>query len=90
MSYFVYTFFIWNTIVMMIYGFDKHQAKKRKHRISEKMLLFEAFLLGAFGAILGMVVFNHKTSKILFRFLVPLAVVENIIALGFIMVKFGG
>ena len=69
---------IWNIIVMLIYGADKIKAKRNKRRISEGSLLLIAFLLGGLGAIFGMVLFNHKTSKIKFRILVPLAVAFSV------------
>lgn len=68
---------IWNIIVMLIYGTDKLLAKAHKRRISEASLLTCAFLLGGSGAIFGMVLFNHKTSKIKFRILVPLSILFN-------------
>ena len=77
----------WNIIVMFIYGIDKIQAKREKRRISEKALLSCAFLLGGYGAIFGMILFNHKTSKIKFRILVPIATVVTITAICF-FVKF--
>ncbi len=65
----------WNIIVMLTYGIDKIKAKKGRRRISEASLLLIAFLFGGIGAMFGMILFNHKTSKIKFRILVPLAVV---------------
>ena len=64
----------WNIIVMFTYGIDKMKAKRGTRRIREATLLLIAFLLGGIGAIFGMVLFNHKTSKIKFRICVPLAV----------------
>ncbi len=69
---------VWNIIVMLIYGLDKIKAKKGRRRISEASLLLIAFLFGGLGAIFGMVLFNHKTSKIKFRIFVPLAVVFSV------------
>ena len=66
---------IWNIIVMFVYATDKLLARKKKRRIKETTLIIPAFLFGGAGAILGMVIFNHKTSKIKFRILVPLATV---------------
>lgn len=73
-----YIIFAWNIFTMLLYGIDKLKAKKRSWRISETALIVPAFLLGGTGAILGMVIFNHKTSKGKFRLLVPLAFVLNI------------
>ncbi len=70
----------WNVLVALIYGLDKFFAKNRMRRISENGLLIPAFLLGGLGAAMGMILFNHKTSKIKFRLLVPLAFVFNLLA----------
>lgn len=64
---------IWNITVMLVYGLDKMLAKMHHRRISENALLSCAFLFGGCGAILGMVLFNHKTSKMKFRILIPTA-----------------
>ena len=71
-------FLIWNIFVLFLYGADKLNARKGKMRIREITLLTVAFLLGGTGAMFGMVLFNHKTSKMKFRVFVPLAVVLNI------------
>ncbi|MBQ9976456.1 MAG: DUF1294 domain-containing protein [Clostridia bacterium] len=72
---------IWNIIVFFIYGIDKWKAKRSKYRTSEFSLLLCAFLLGAVGALFGMVIFNHKTSKPAFRYPVPIFVFLNPIIL---------
>ena len=68
---------IWNLVVFFVYGLDKLFAKNGLRRIREKTLIILSYLFGAVGAMFGMVVFNHKTSKIKFRILVPLSVVFN-------------
>lgn len=75
MESFVLPLLVWNIFVMLIYGIDKFQAKTGGRRISEKTLLICAFLLGGWGAMFGMVTFNHKTSKMKFRTLVPVSVI---------------
>ena len=75
------TIVIWNLIIMFIYGIDKYRARKNLWRISEKILILPAFLLGSIGAMLGMILFNHKTSKIKFRLFIPLAFVINVLFL---------
>ena len=72
---------IWNIIVMFVYGVDKIQAKRGARRISERTLLLCSFLLGGYGAMFGMILFNHKTSKIEFRILVPIAVVVGMMVI---------
>lgn len=69
---------IWNIIIILIYAIDKGKAKKRKWRMSEATLILPAFFLGGIGAMLGMILFNHKTSKMKFRLLIPLAFMFNI------------
>ena len=71
--------FIWNVLVFLLYGFDKYRAKKSLRRISEKTLVLSALFQGAIGAMFAMVIFNHKTSKVKFRFLIPLFVIENLV-----------
>ncbi len=44
-------------------GLDKYRAQTRQWRIPERVLLGLAWLGGAFGALLGMQVFHHKTRK---------------------------
>lgn len=67
----------YNLLIMLIYGLDKWKAKAGVWRISEKALIILAFVLGGVGAAMGMIVFNHKTSKMKFRILVPLAMLLN-------------
>lgn len=72
---------IWNIIVVFIYGVDKLKAKRGGRRISEATLLTVAFCMGGVGAMFGMVMWNHKTAKPKFRFLVPLFVLCNFLLL---------
>ena len=74
-------FLLWNLIVFLLYGCDKKRAMADEWRISEKALLLCAFLLGGFGAGLGMCVFRHKTKHWKFRILIPLAIVFNLFIL---------
>ena len=75
MKIFYITLLIWNIAVMLIYGTDKFFARKNKRRIKESTLILISFLLGGAGAVFGMVIFNHKTSKMKFRMSVPLSII---------------
>ncbi len=77
MDRWVYMLLIWNAFVLLIYGYDKFRARRGGRRIREATLLSFAFFLGGIGAMFGMVMFNHKTSKKKFRALVPLFTVVN-------------
>ena len=59
-----------NALTFVVYGVDKWRAQGGRWRIPERTLL----LLAAFGACLGMIVWNHKTSHKRFRYLVPVFV----------------
>lgn len=61
-----------NTVSFSIFGIDKLKAKHDSWRISENTLLISSILGGASGALLGMIVFRHKTSKTKFYIGVPL------------------
>ena len=73
----LYMFGIWNIFVFILYGIDKYRAVKNKWRISEKMLLTCAFLMGSIGAAFGMEIFRHKTQKPLFKIGIPFAICVN-------------
>ena len=63
----IYLIFI-NLLAFFLMGIDKRKAKKGRHRISEKHLFIPVLLGGAFGGIVGMKIFHHKTKKRKFIF----------------------
>ncbi len=78
-------YFIWNLIVMAIYGIDKLLAKTGAHRISEKTLFSLAIIFGAVGAWAGMRIFHHKTRQKHFVYTIPILALVNLSALFFIV-----
>ena len=70
-----------NLITFILYGVDKRKARLHRWRIPEATLILFAWIGGAVGALFGMRVWHHKTKKIKFRILVPLAVVVWSVAL---------
>lgn len=58
--------FIMSFITMIIYGVDKRKAVKEKMRVPEKGLFTLAFFGGALGAVVGMLIFSHKTKHVYF------------------------
>lgn len=67
----------YNIIVFIVYGIDKYKAIKHKYRISEKILITLSCFLGIVGAILGMVIFNHKTNSNGFKLQIVLSALLN-------------
>jgi len=65
-----------NIISMALFGLDKLWATRNGVRISESSLLTQS-ALGPFGALLGMVLFQHKTRKPKFL-LVPLFILAQL------------
>lgn len=63
-----------NIVAFVVYGIDKYKAKHQKWRIPEATLLSLAILGGAIGALLGMLIFRHKTKHLRFQIVVPLFV----------------
>lgn len=61
-----------NLVVFAVFGIDKFLSRSGKRRVPEKTLIVISLLAASPGALLGMVVFNHKTSKPLFRYGVPI------------------
>jgi uncharacterized membrane protein YsdA (DUF1294 family) len=68
-------------VTFIAYGVDKVKAKRGSARISERRLLALALVGGAAGAMLGMLLFRHKTRHLKFILLVPLLLALQIMAL---------
>jgi len=79
---------LWNIITFALYGADKLKARRKEWRISEATLILCAFLMGGAGALLGMLVFRHKTKHLKFKLLVPIAFILNIVIMALILHNF--
>ena len=69
----------WNVVSCIVMGMDKWASKGEGRRVSESTLFMMAFSFGAPGIGLGMLLFRHKTKKVSFAFLIPLALLVNTI-----------
>lgn len=78
----------WNFFVLLLYGFDKLAAIRGARRVREAVLLLCSFLCGGIGAIMGMVLFRHKTNKMKFRLAVPLSLLLTLTVLILVRIHF--
>ncbi|MBE6957360.1 MAG: DUF1294 domain-containing protein [Ruminococcaceae bacterium] len=60
-----------NIFGFILMGMDKRRAKYRQSRIPERTLFLVATVGGAFGMLISMNVFRHKTRHNSFRYGVP-------------------
>ncbi|MBZ2175984.1 DUF1294 domain-containing protein [Schnuerera sp. xch1] len=69
-----------NLISFSAFMIDKFKARKNGWRISEISLIVLALVGGSIGALLGMIMFKHKTNKTKFSIGIPLILIINKIA----------
>ena len=69
---------LWNLATFYTYGMDKRRAKRGQWRIPESRLLLMAALFGSLGALLGMLIYHHKTQKARFFLGVPALLVLHV------------
>lgn len=67
-----------NLLTFIVYGADKHRARKGKWRVPEKTLFLLPLLGGSIGALLGMRVFRHKTKHWYFVWGIPAILLAQI------------
>lgn len=77
MKLLIFLLAVWNVVTFIMMGVDKRKATHDQRRISEKTLLGSAFAMGSIGEIAGAFVFHHKTRKLKFQVLLPLALIFN-------------
>ena len=86
MIYIICYLLIVNITAFILYGLDKRKAEKNKWRIKESTLIVIAALGGSVGALLGMIIFRHKTKHPKSFILVPLFLLLQVI-LGFLVFR---
>ena len=69
-----------NLLSLSLYVIDKLLSSRSSRRISEKSLLASA-LIAPFGSLVGMMVFRHKTRKVLFWAVVAVSLSLQLFAL---------
>ncbi len=67
-------------VMFLLYGYDKRQSLSSSLRVPEVMLHGLALLGGSPGALVGQMVFRHKTKKLKFQIVFWIIVVIQVIA----------
>ncbi len=70
---------IMSVAAFFAYGIDKYRARHRKWRVPESVLLSLGIFGGAAGALVGMLVFRHKTRHWYFWIILLAALVVQIL-----------
>lgn len=68
---YIYLFII-NLISFLLYCWDKHKAIYGQRRIPEAVLWMLAIIGGPYGALMGMILFHHKTRHMSFLTIIPI------------------
>lgn len=89
MYYIIMYYIIIYWIILTIIGIlsmwaDKRKAQKQSWRISERVLIWVAFLGGSIGSLLGMYLFRHKTRHPKFVYGIPSIIVLQAVAVYFL------
>ena len=88
MIYFAIFVAVMSVLALALYGIDKSKAKRNKWRIKEAVLLGFGFFGGAPGALLGMVLFHHKTKHWYFWIVNFLGI--GVVVAGFVLLFING
>jgi len=73
---------------LILFKKDKKRAIKGEIRIKEKSLLFSSAFGGGLGALIGRIIFHHKTDKKYFSIVIYLSTLCEILVL--ILLLIGG
>ena len=73
-----YLIFI-SLFTFLLFGVDKHRAKRQQRRIPEFRLLLFSALGGSIGALSGVYFFRHKTLHLKFTWGLPFILILQII-----------
>jgi uncharacterized membrane protein YsdA (DUF1294 family) len=68
-----------NLITFVVFGIDKHQARRGGRRVPERTLFTLAILGGSIGALAGMYVWHHKTLHRSFCIGIPVILLLQIL-----------
>ncbi|MBM7597744.1 uncharacterized membrane protein YsdA (DUF1294 family) [Virgibacillus halotolerans] len=72
-----------NIITFILMGVDKQKAIKHQYRIPERTFWLLSLIGGAFGSLIGMNVFRHKTKHRSFVIGMPILLIFNCIVVSY-------
>lgn len=67
-----YIYFALNLITFLLIGYDKHQEHYGQWRFPSWLVMVLTILFGGFGALCGMILFNHLGKDKTLRILIPM------------------
>ena len=76
-----------NAAALLLMRADKRRAQKKQWRIPEATLMLSAVLGGSVGALAGMYLFHHKTRHRKFTLGIPLILLIQLLAAGFLIAR---
>ena len=83
-DYTLYWLIFINAVAFAAYGIDKYKSMHHKWRTRERTLLLLAVIGGSAGAWIAMYFFRHKTQQAKFKYGVPVILLLQLIALGWL------
>ena len=89
MEYLIIYLCIINIVAFILMGVDKSKAKNNRWRIRESVLFLVAAIGGSVGAILGMLIFRHKTKHKSFTIGLPLILIAQVVIVVVILLLTG-
>lgn len=75
----------WSLLAFIVFGFDKHAARRDRRRVPERRLHLLELLGGFPGAFLAILLFHHKSAKPRFLVVTVLAVIGNLAVLAAVL-----
>lgn len=78
MNYLIIYLLIINLAALIVMATDKKRAVSKLRRVPESVLLTISFIGGSIGALLGMLIFRHKTRHLKFTLQLPLFLILHI------------
>ena len=74
-----------NVITFLVFVWDKRQAEKKNSRVPELVLFVLAFVGGALGGIVAMIIRRHKIRKQAFAVGLPLILIAHLVAIVYLI-----